>query len=730
MKHMRKWRLVICALLTQSILFGQQVPPISIPDNAQLVMHIDFGRLGKKLPWSSITQRDFFQYILGDMPQSMRKMAESPAETGVDFNSGLWIAVYMNPKDPDDPANFFLVSGLLSDQAKFLSMLKSGEKQFSVTEMANAHFILEKDFGLAWNSKQFVFRVSPGEKEKGKNKAEKRMSKSASTTLIKQLTSLLTVENNYGLMADKRFLYLMRQQSDIRIWSNGKLNLSKKGKPKAFNDLDWEMINKDTRKATLIDFENGKIVSRTMQWPGDSLAPFLKNMYGKKMNTALLQKVPAGNPLMVMNFSMNMKGIEQFMNHNGMGQIVNGALKKADFQLEDFSEALMGDILMVVNIPDKPKEPNGEAEEVNRNPFSDIQIFIAATVKDEKKMNRLVDTLRLYIAREKSKKDSLRAAQVMGNGEWSIDTSYEITKEEYVDTVAVTDTTDIEVKEIDDEGIAYPAPPPAKKMDFNPVMEIKDGIFVMSFSEESLKAFQENKSNPALKEFGEKYGNLPMAMSLDMKTVMSFLGPILSGKMGRTSEDGPMAVLDLFDKLTVTGGDFKDNAILSEVELKFSDPSLNSLEILVNIIEMSGSKIKELAEAKKDEERPSVTDEEGVKEEVLFTPPAIVMDEPEIPLATYPGGEKAWSKYLKKNLDLKVPLQYKAPKGVYEVEVEFIVKANGVAEDFISMTNHGYGMEEEAIRVLATVEKWKPVEIDGKPVDTLVKQKITFNISN
>ncbi|MBI5371436.1 MAG: N-acetylmuramoyl-L-alanine amidase [Sphingobacteriales bacterium] len=106
-----------------------------------------------------------------------------------------------------------------------------------------------------------------------------------------------------------------------------------------------------------------------------------------------------------------------------------------------------------------------------------------------------------------------------------------------------------------------------------------------------------------------------------------------------------------------------------------------------------------------------------------------VFDKVEIE-AAFPGGADAWRKYLERNLDGQVPLKNKAPKGVYTVIVQFIVNTDGSISDTRALTHHGYGMEEEAIRVIRKGPKWLPAIQNGRQVVAYRKQPITFVADN
>ncbi|MEO7529134.1 MAG: energy transducer TonB, partial [Chitinophagaceae bacterium] len=91
----------------------------------------------------------------------------------------------------------------------------------------------------------------------------------------------------------------------------------------------------------------------------------------------------------------------------------------------------------------------------------------------------------------------------------------------------------------------------------------------------------------------------------------------------------------------------------------------------------------------------------------------------------FPGGANEWRKYLEKNLDATVPKQ-KAKDGAYSVIVQFIVDKEGNISDVKTLTKHGYGMEEEGVRVIKKGPKWVPAMQNGKVVKAYRKQPITF----
>ena len=103
--------------------------------------------------------------------------------------------------------------------------------------------------------------------------------------------------------------------------------------------------------------------------------------------------------------------------------------------------------------------------------------------------------------------------------------------------------------------------------------------------------------------------------------------------------------------------------------------------------------------------------------EKIETPPA------------FPGGATAWAKYLEKNLDVSAPLSSGAKPGTYTVIVKFIVDKTGAISSIRPLTNHGFGMEAEVVRVIAKGPNWIPAKQNGHLVNAYQTQPVTFVIT-
>ena len=92
------------------------------------------------------------------------------------------------------------------------------------------------------------------------------------------------------------------------------------------------------------------------------------------------------------------------------------------------------------------------------------------------------------------------------------------------------------------------------------------------------------------------------------------------------------------------------------------------------------------------------------------------------------GGKAAWSKFLIKNINYPAMATDAHAQGA--VWVSFIIEADGKLSNIKVLRGPGYGMDEEAVRVLKMAAAWKPGIQNGHPVRVLFNIPIRFTISD
>lgn len=166
---------------------------------------------------------------------------------------------------------------------------------------------------------------------------------------------------------------------------------------------------------------------------------------------------------------------------------------------------------------------------------------------------------------------------------------------------------------------------------------------------------------------------------------------------------------------------FTPPVIVKDEEVKKEDipPEVEKLEdTKIDVVSQEGVKDEGLAAPVVDEGKAIVEVKDETNYDQTFTKVEIE--------AEFPGGQGAWRKYLERNLNAQAATDAGAPAGSYTVVVQFIVDKEGNISDVKALSNHGYGMEEEAIRAVKRGPKWTPAVQNGRQVKAYRKQPITF----
>lgn len=89
----------------------------------------------------------------------------------------------------------------------------------------------------------------------------------------------------------------------------------------------------------------------------------------------------------------------------------------------------------------------------------------------------------------------------------------------------------------------------------------------------------------------------------------------------------------------------------------------------------------------------------------------------------FPGGQDAWLNFLRKNLYAPSELE---PGETKTVAIRFDVSEEGVVTNFHVIKSAGSVFDNEVIRVLRKMPKWKPAIQNGQPVARAFTQPVTF----
>jgi protein TonB len=167
---------------------------------------------------------------------------------------------------------------------------------------------------------------------------------------------------------------------------------------------------------------------------------------------------------------------------------------------------------------------------------------------------------------------------------------------------------------------------------------------------------------------------------------------------------------------------FTPPVIKKDEEVQKPPPQQEELkEAKIDVVNQEGIKDANIATPTQIDEGKQVIEEKKDDDNTIFTKVEVE--------ATFPGGDAAWKKYLLRTLNANTPVDNGAPEGTYTVYVQFIVDKEGNISDVKALTNYGYGMEDEAVKVIKKGPAWTAAIQNGRKVKAYRKQPITFVVS-
>jgi periplasmic protein TonB len=178
---------------------------------------------------------------------------------------------------------------------------------------------------------------------------------------------------------------------------------------------------------------------------------------------------------------------------------------------------------------------------------------------------------------------------------------------------------------------------------------------------------------------------------------------------------------------------------------KQQEPQVKTEKFIAQMVIKPDEEVKDPPPPQDDLKNAAIDDfkREGVDDDNLVDAPKeidngkkiieekITKEEDEGPLeivqvhAKYDGN---WIRFLEKNLNPEVPVENSAPAGRYTVQIRFVVDKEGNISNVEALTNNGYGMEAEAIRVIKKSTRWEPAIQGGYSVKAYHTQPIIFEV--
>ncbi|HZE83588.1 MAG TPA: DUF4836 family protein [Puia sp.] len=489
-----------------------------LPPNATSVFHVNIPVITGKMNW---------QELMGSIPpgkknpSSMDLMAvlKDPAKAGMDISRDVFFTETRQTSPDSAVYTSFLVH--LLDSAKFSAFLRNGTPGIRIVSYpGKIRSAAQGNVGVAWN-KELAVIVSVSKSMTGGSAPVNATSFAAR----RSLASLAGYDKSF-YTTDPTFKAGFSDDADIQVWTeqgNGLAMLTSKFmKPTPTGSSPFATAADQQKGKSLIAirFEAGKITFRNHVYPTAEMAARYAQYKSRPMDVALLARVPKGNLLGFISFSIDLLQTADAIKKYDTRHKIDSMLASKHLSLDTIMHAFKGDIQLAALEP--------EMDSTSHKPK--VPVFLVIPINDMTAFNSIA-------ADYKSMQDS-----------------------------APTDSSGQKMGFLG-------------KMKL--VSGLKNNLLVISTGQEYVDAYLGNTDTRSTDFLTEEMKRNTFNLMIDFRTLADFFHHMSAQPSGKDKK--MFDILDALDKLVITAG-VKDGRTETYFELKLMDQGQNSLKTLVQLM--------------------------------------------------------------------------------------------------------------------------------------------------
>ncbi|MEO7983712.1 MAG: DUF4836 family protein, partial [Bacteroidota bacterium] len=380
----------------QTIVLSQTNPLVRyLPDDVSMVMNIDLKRIAGKIPAEKFKQSFIYRELMKD-PQ-LHTFFTSPEKAGIDLTAGILLAI-KNESSNGQPNPVIEVLGKLSDPQLFTAGMKALAKDGASMETFGTDRIISAEVGMTMGWNNDIFVITSGNRAEIKREMEKNYSDTAATEpfdlkkLMEKLKlsqrdlcfRLLTPKTQNSFSSNILFTSVMNSEADIKVWNGGFINPMMEmgmGKNIPFGGLMEKLRSLSGKnKTSLINFEKGKIVLQTRNFPEGEMKALYEKYTPVTSGTELLRHLPAGKMIAFMNMSFNQDMNQELLQKTGLMELIDSFKKEIPFDISLFNGVFKANMMVAV----MKSDPATTMDPVTSK-MGGLQLFIAIPITDKAK---------------------------------------------------------------------------------------------------------------------------------------------------------------------------------------------------------------------------------------------------------------------------------------------------------------------------------------------------------
>lgn len=572
--------IVALVMLTSQTILAQTDPLYRyIQPGSRMIMRFNLVKIASKVPGETFRASSLYQDMMKNDDGQISAFLSDPSGTGLDFSTD-FILTMVTGQDGESTSPLLIAR--LSDAGKFTALMEKMNKGETsrIQVFGTNRLMLPKSFGpaIAWNDEVMILTsLSNGKKEMNAVFADttdtrdmdvrmKEVADRLNKELKEKCFAALTPSVTTTFTGSPAFTNLMNETGDIRIWNNGAApaaNKDIKQLPAFFTRfLSTLQAANGNERTSIVNFEKGKISGAFRNYIKPELGAIYQKYPQEPLPTRLVSRLPDGKILMLVMSAANKDMAREMSQQNGMAGFMDSLKQYLNLDLSLLTKAFQNHAMMaIMELPAKEVK-----DEEKKNPLERLGFYFVMPVADKAAVAQLK-------ALADRKMDSLAATE----------------KGEKIMSV------------------------------FRPAIMYNDSLCVIAHSAAMAEAYLNNSGTTALPAWLPAAPKGNMWMNFGFRDIMTMVYS-MAGKPGKNKDKQANEIFGMFDQLIMTGGEYANGSLNSQMEFRFSNPDKNVLE---QLFELANTASQQKAKARKEmSDAPVIMQDEEVMEAPKEVPPA------------------------------------------------------------------------------------------------------------
>ncbi|MFT3827029.1 MAG: DUF4836 family protein [Chitinophagaceae bacterium] len=398
---------------------------VAVPKDAAVVVQINSKSLSSKLTWQEVKQSEWYKELYNEAPDSLaKKILDDPQNSGINTDADL--VLFMRKRGE---GGYVVLEGTLKDPASFEALNKQISKENTVEKDGELSVLKTHNSVSTWTPTRFVYVIDAPDMGSRRYRSyddsdNNDKSKLTTDSLVKFAKELYALKSSDNLTDDNRFNDLLKDGGDIHAWVNSG-SLYANGLGDAISMTKFSDLLKDNISTFTVNFDNGKVTAKSKAYYNDDLAKLFKKYKVKDLDAEALGRIASKDVVAALAFNFPPEGLKELIKAVGAEGIVNGALGKEGYSIDEFVKAHKGDLILAVtdlkvkSVQDTIESFNeGGAPKIYTHTKPDMNVLFAVSINDKAAFDKLVNIFKTKLEPEINNNPGVPKISYAINDKW------------------------------------------------------------------------------------------------------------------------------------------------------------------------------------------------------------------------------------------------------------------------------------------------------------------------